>query len=133
MQLSRVCLNRDLSGTLRRTLRTLCRNGLIPIQCAIKCGTKVGEGRVLKQALSGRKSRAATCSALMMVALIANTEPLTSASATPGANIEVTLAKLPLRFEANCGQTDPVVKFLARGRGASLFLNEDEIMLSLDP
>jgi hypothetical protein len=29
---------------------------------------------------------------------------------------------LPLRFEANEGQSDPLVKFLARGRGYALFL-----------
>ena len=30
--------------------------------------------------------------------------------------------KLPLSFEANQGQTDSQVKFLARGRGYTLFL-----------
>jgi PKD domain-containing protein/beta-propeller repeat-containing protein/all-beta uncharacterized protein/S-layer family protein len=37
----------------------------------------------------------------------------------------------PLRFEANLGQTDPQVKFLARGLGFSLFLTSTEAVLSL--
>jgi hypothetical protein len=39
--------------------------------------------------------------------------------------------KLPLRFEANQGQTDQRVKFLARGPGYNLFLTADEAVLSL--
>ena len=39
--------------------------------------------------------------------------------------------KLPLRFEANDGQTDERVKILARGRGYMLFLISDEAVFSL--
>lgn len=39
--------------------------------------------------------------------------------------------KLPINFEANRGQTDESVKFLARGRGYSLFLTSTEAVLSL--
>src|SRR5438445_3378048 len=39
--------------------------------------------------------------------------------------------KLPLSFEANQGQTDPQVKFLARGRGYTLFLSPDEAVFVL--
>ena len=38
---------------------------------------------------------------------------------------------LPLRFEANTGQTDPRVKFLSRGPGYTLFLTAGEAVLSL--
>jgi hypothetical protein len=38
---------------------------------------------------------------------------------------------LPLRFEANQGQTDPRVKFLARGSGSELFLANTEAVLVL--
>ena len=41
------------------------------------------------------------------------------------------LDRLPLAFEANQGQTDPRVRFLARGRGYSLFLAQDESILVL--
>jgi hypothetical protein len=40
-------------------------------------------------------------------------------------------ARLPLAFEANRGQADPQVKFLARGRGYTLFLTSTEAVLAL--
>lgn len=39
--------------------------------------------------------------------------------------------KLPLSFEANQGQTDPRVRFLARGQGYMLFLTTQEAVLAL--
>jgi hypothetical protein len=39
--------------------------------------------------------------------------------------------RLPLRFEANAGQTDAQVKFLSRGNGYSLFLTPTEAVLKL--
>jgi hypothetical protein len=42
-----------------------------------------------------------------------------------------TYGKFPLSFVANQGQTDSRVKFLSRGSGYSLFLTEDEAVLSL--
>jgi Beta-propeller repeat/RTX calcium-binding nonapeptide repeat (4 copies) len=47
------------------------------------------------------------------------------------AEIESSYGKLPLSFEANQGQTDSQVKFLARGRGYALFLTPTEAVLSL--
>ena len=48
--------------------------------------------------------------------------------------IRATVApRLPLSFEANQGQTDPRVKFLARGPGYTLFLTPTEAVLSLSP
>ena len=38
---------------------------------------------------------------------------------------------LPLSFEANRGQTDDRVDFLARGRGYTLFLTRNEAVLAL--
>ena len=37
-----------------------------------------------------------------------------------------------IRFEANRGQTDPAVRFLARGRGSTIFLTPTESVLSLE-
>lgn len=42
-----------------------------------------------------------------------------------------TLGKLPVRFEANVGQTDPEVEFLARGSGYTVFLTRTAAVLSL--
>ncbi len=41
------------------------------------------------------------------------------------------LGQLPLRFEPNQGQTDPRVKFLARGAGYGVFLTPDQAVLTL--
>jgi uncharacterized protein (TIGR03437 family) len=52
-----------------------------------------------------------------------------AASASP--RLQQTYAKLPLRFEANQGQVDNPVKFLARGQGYSLFLTQTGAVLRL--
>ncbi len=50
------------------------------------------------------------------------------ASSKPAASNSLSL---PLFFEPNQGQTDPQVKFLARGAGYGLFLTADESVLQL--
>src|SRR5262245_7958287 len=50
---------------------------------------------------------------------------------TTRARFEQTYGKLPMRFEANEGQTDARVKFIARGAGYSVFLTGDEAVLLL--
>ena len=40
--------------------------------------------------------------------------------------------RLPLAFDANQGQTDPQVKYLARGKGYTLFLTSNKAVLSLN-
>ncbi len=50
---------------------------------------------------------------------------------TEKARLVETFGKLPLRFEANRGQTDSRVKFLSRGSGYTLFLTGDEAVLRL--
>src|SRR5260370_24689717 len=54
-------------------------------------------------------------------------------SAVPGkpasstqASLLSSYGKLPLSFEENQGQTDPRVKFLARGKGYTVFLPDNE-------
>ena len=41
------------------------------------------------------------------------------------------LGKVPLAFEANAGQTDPQVKYFARGNGYTAFLAANEVVLAL--
>lgn len=56
----------------------------------------------------------------------------TSASQKAQANIiSQTYGKLPMSFEANQGQSDKQVKFLARGSGYTLFLTDTEAVLAL--
>ncbi len=58
---------------------------------------------------------------------------LRPSQADPGARARLVnnYGRLPLRFEANSGQTDARVKFLSRGRGYTMFLTGDEAVLSL--
>lgn len=55
---------------------------------------------------------------------VAKTDP-------PETRVVETYGKLPLTFEANQGQTDPKVKFLARGNGYKLFLSSSEAVLAV--
>src|SRR5262245_61049018 len=50
---------------------------------------------------------------------------------TMRARIEQAYGKLPMRFEANEGQTDARVKFIARGAGYSVFLTGAEAVMRL--
>ncbi|MGH9833330.1 MAG: hypothetical protein ACREBD_09650 [Blastocatellia bacterium] len=50
---------------------------------------------------------------------------------TSRAGLIESYGRLPLRFEANRGQTDARVKFISRGAGYSLFLTGDEAALQL--
>jgi hypothetical protein len=56
---------------------------------------------------------------------------MASDGAPGGKNAHLALRQLPLRFEPNQGQTDPRVKFLARGAGYGLFLTPDQTVLTL--
>lgn len=47
------------------------------------------------------------------------------------ARVSETYGKLPLRFEANQGQTDPSVRFMARAKGYGLFLTQTEAVMVL--
>jgi len=53
------------------------------------------------------------------------------ASATSQTRVQEGYGALPLSFEANLGQTDPRVQFLARGKGYTLFLTREEAVLVL--
>ena len=56
----------------------------------------------------------------------------TSAGRGAKTGAQIAFANLPLTFEANQGQTDSQVKFLARGGGYVLFLTQDEAVLKLE-
>ena len=43
------------------------------------------------------------------------------------------LARAPMVFEANLGQTDPSVQFLTHGRGYTAFLTSTDQVLVLSP
>ncbi len=60
----------------------------------------------------------------------ASASPVRS-SASQNSRVRANLAALPLAFEANQGQTDPEVKYMARGNGYKLFLTSSKAIMSL--
>ena len=52
-------------------------------------------------------------------------------SATEQAQLAESYGRLPLSFEANAGQTDPHVRYIARGAGYGLYLTADQAVLAL--
>jgi hypothetical protein len=54
-------------------------------------------------------------------------------STSLGARAQANYGKLPLRFEANQGQTGSPVRFLSRGKGYTAFLTAGGLVLSLRP
>ena len=90
-----------------------------------------------------KKTRAYACSCLLFVVApiltqIPIAKPLGKGSAAgdkiPEASrqrLVETYGRLPLTFEANQGQTDHSVQFLARGSGYTMFLTANEAVLAL--
>lgn len=52
-------------------------------------------------------------------------------SAENSARVRASLETLPLAFEANQGQTDPQVKYMARGNGYTVFLTANDTVFAL--
>jgi Beta-propeller repeat len=52
-------------------------------------------------------------------------------SAENGAKVRASLETLPLAFEANQGQNDPQVKYMARGNGYAVFLTANDTVFAL--
>ena len=71
--------------------------------------------------------------ALLVTAACGTVPPsVTPAKSDAPRHVRVNAAygKLPLYFEANKGQTDEQVRFLARGSGSTLFLTPSEAVLA---
>jgi hypothetical protein len=86
-----------------------------------------------------RRSTAALLPALLLAAGFSapaaagsELEPEPRADAQPsGLRADERYGRLPMAFEPNLGQTDPRVRFLARGHGYTAFVTADEVVLSL--
>jgi hypothetical protein len=72
-----------------------------------------------------RRSAAVTVSARASASLLRTVTPAARS------RIQASYAALPLAFEQNQGQTDPQVKYLARGHGYTLFLTANDAVFSL--
>src|SRR6478672_1378622 len=55
--------------------------------------------------------------------------PSAPATAAQQSRVHATMRALPLAFEANQGQTDPQVKYMARGNGYKLYLTSSQAIL----
>ena len=80
------------------------------------------------------------CALSLLIASVALTRPDAPSPARGGASVETshstkavseTYGQIPLSFEANRGQTDESVNFLARGAGYTLFLKPTEAVFTL--
>ncbi|MGI8985059.1 MAG: SBBP repeat-containing protein [Acidimicrobiales bacterium] len=98
----------------------------------------VGEVRRLSVKLAAVLAVVATTSVAVPVAGGASGVPATPrgtaghSTAGHSTTADEVLDRLPLRFEANRGQTDPQAQFLARGRGYRLFLTANEAIVAPD-
>src|SRR2546430_15214397 len=66
---------------------------------------------------------------LILLSISSRTTP-SKPAANPSA-FKINYAQLPLSFEANAGQTDRTVKYLARGAGYTIFLTENDAVIKL--
>jgi hypothetical protein len=57
--------------------------------------------------------------------------PATALAARQSARLRASLETLPLAFEANQGQSDPQVKYMARGNGYTVFLTGNDTVFEL--
>jgi hypothetical protein len=72
----------------------------------------------------------AAVAAIGFAGLRVHTRRAASAEPQPG-HARASMGTLPLAFEANQGQTDPTVKYIARGSGYTVFLTESDAVLAL--
>lgn len=96
-------------------------------------GTGQMTGDALREESTSRTGEATLLTALAFAPAQQGTAAASvqAREAVPQATVQIAYGKLPLHFEANQGQTDRQVKFLARGRGYSLFLTATEAVLVL--
>src|SRR5438445_9985108 len=68
---------------------------------------------------------------MALAVLLGADRPMADNASVAKAQVQENYGKLPLRFEANAGQTDSRVKVLNRGKGYTLFLSPSEAVLAL--
>jgi hypothetical protein len=120
-----------MSTTHRSPLKRwyICSVGLLGLTLFVSLATGTfqlggNSGRNVAAASSGRES-ASTVSDRHADSVLAQ------GGSRSTVRVIETYGRLPLSFERNDGQTNPEVKFLARGRGYTLFLTSDEAVLAL--
>ncbi len=110
-----------------RVLETLVRHGVRLAVMFVFLADMAGLSRAQVPAASQPSPKAAASAAS---ARTTSTEPQALSPAVPTRALQMYEA-LPMSFEANAGQSDPRVKFLAHAPGYSLFLTNEAAVLSL--
>jgi hypothetical protein len=87
----------------------------------------------MKSAILSLRCVVTTISLVSSLLCAAQTLPAPKALPPVSRQAQANFGKLPLTFEANQGQTDPQVKFLAHGSGYSVFLTSGQMVLALRP
>lgn len=101
----------------------VCAAGPAPARAAKSKRETAGQGSGVVDILQGRINSGARKAD--------SADKPAGAKPDAGARVSETYGKLPLRFEANQGQTDPSVRFMARAKGYGLFLTQTEAVMVL--
>ncbi len=67
----------------------------------------------------------------LMGSFLCSAQTVPAKGPAPASQVQANYGKLPITFEANQGQIDPRVKFLAHGHGYSVFLTSGQMVLAL--
>jgi len=105
-----------VSTSLRKLFPAIWTFAVVLIAAATLVGVRAGLGTTHPSPKTTGRNHAAS---------------LRPASTAEGAKVRATLAGLPLAFEANQGQADPHVEFIARGDQYTLLLAKNDAVFSL--
>ena len=106
----------------------------VPSELAPVGGPSLGRGEHVRRGTTFALLAASiTGLGLGLVFLFSGTARHSQPAVHRGVDVERAYGNLPLRFEANGGQTDARVRFLARAPGSTVFLTSTGATLSLSP
>jgi len=99
------------------------RSGWVVLGCTVALAAIAAMGIAGSASLRGHRSVASTAP----VAAV----PVQAPALNARGRVQASMGKLPLAFEANQGQSDPQVKYMARGNGYTVFLTANETVFAL--
>jgi hypothetical protein len=99
--------------------------GWVVLGCTVALATAAAIGLAGSASLRAHRASAPA----QPVSVAAQQTP--ALSADQRGRVQASMGKLPLAFEANQGQTDPQVKYMARGNGYTVFLTANETVFAM--
>jgi len=99
------------------------RSGWVVLGFTVALAAVAAMGIAGSASLRGHRSVASTAP----VAAV----PVQAPALNARGRVQASMGKLPLAFEANQGQSDPQVKYMARGNGYTVFLTANETVFAL--